>query len=118
MNMRMAIPSDDNNENGAIYPFFGQPKNYFIYDVEEGELTLREIRKNPISEILKKLGHGEKPPIIQKMIDDRLSDCDVLVAIGINRGIVENLTSRGKEVVFVENQSIREVAEKIAKRDW
>ena len=115
--MRIVVPSNENKENGAIFPFFGQPENYFIYDVNKGELTLREIRKNPISERLKGLGHGEKAPIIQKMIVDCLSDCDVFVAIGINSGIVEKLVSGGKEVVFAENQNIREIAEEIASRD-
>jgi len=115
--MRIAIPSDGNKENGNIYPFFGQPENYFIYDVNDGQLSLQEIRKNPISERLKGLGHGEKPPVIQKMIEDCLGDCDVFVAIGINRGIVENLTSKGKKVVFAEKKNIRETAEEIVDKN-
>jgi len=115
--MRIAIPSNDSKENGEIYPFFGQPENYFIYDVNEGQLTLQEIRKNPISERLKGLGHGEKPPIIQKMIADCLSDCDVFVAIGINRGVVDSLTSKGKKVVLAKKKNIREIAEEVAKKN-
>jgi len=113
--MRIAIPADGSLESGEIYQFFGQALNYFIYEVTDGNLTLLEIRKNPESENLRGLDHGEKPPIIQKMIDTNLDDCDVYVARDINSGIVGNLVSRNKEVVFAGKENVREMAEKIAK---
>jgi len=114
--MRVAIPSDNQDEEVEIYPFFGQAKYYFIYEIEKRESRLLEVRENPSSGILRGLSHAKKPIGIQQMIDDYLNDCDVFVAVNMNENIVSNLLAKGGKVIFVENGKVRELATRTAKK--
>ena len=113
--MKVAIPSDHQDEAGEIYPFFGQAKYFFIYEMLKGESRLQETRENPASDVIRGLSHAKKPPAILQMINDYLSDCDVFVSVGINNKIADHLVSKGKEIVLVEKEKIRELAGRIAK---
>lgn len=113
--MKVAIPSDNHDERAKIYPFFGQAKYYFIYEMDKGKFKLLEVRENSASDRLRKLSHAQKHPSVQQMIDDYLNDCDVFVAVNINEKIVENLMGKGKDVIFVEEEKVRELACRIAK---
>jgi len=113
--MRVAIPSDNQDEGVEIFPFFGQAKYFFIYEMERGEIRLLEVRKNPASDTLRGLSHAKKAPGVQQMIDDYLNDCGVFVAVNINEKIVSDLVAKGKKVIFVEGEKVRELATMIAK---
>ena len=112
--MKIVIPSNDKDEGSEIFSFFGMAQYFFIYEWENEESRLLEIRKNPESKPLRELRHSKKPPAVQEMIDKNLNDCHVFFAVGINEKIVENLTSRGKKVVFVDGGKIRELAERLS----
>ncbi len=113
--MRVTIPSDNQDEGAEIYPFFGQAKYFFIYEMEKGESRLLEVRENPASNTLSGPCHAKKAPGVQQMIDDYLNDCDVFVAVNINGKIISNLAAKGKEVIFVEGEKVSELATRIAK---
>ena len=113
--MRMAIPSDNQNEGVEIHPFFGQAKCFFIYEMENEEFRLLEVRENPASDTLRGPCHAKKAPGVQQMIDNYLNDCDVFVAVNINEKIINNLAAKGKDVIFVEREKVRELATRIAK---
>jgi predicted Fe-Mo cluster-binding NifX family protein len=114
--MRMAIPSDNQDEGAEIYPFFGQAKYFFIYEMEKGKARLLEVRKNLASDTLRGLSHAKKWMGVQRMIDDYLKDCGLFVAVNMNENIVSNLVAKGKEVIFVERGNVRELVSRIAKR--
>jgi hypothetical protein len=44
-----------------------------------------------------------------------LNNCDVFVAVKMNKKIVSNLVANGKEVIFVEGEKVSELATRIAK---
>jgi predicted Fe-Mo cluster-binding NifX family protein len=113
--MRVAIPSDNQDEEGEIFPFFGQAKYFFIYEMERGKVRLLEVRENPASNTLRGLSHAKKPPGVQQMIDDYLNDCGVFVAVNMNENVVSNLVAKNKKVIFVEGEKVRELATRIAK---
>jgi len=114
--MRVAIPSDNQDERVEIFPFFGQAKYFFIYEIEKGKVRLLEVRENPDSDTLRGLSHSKKSPGVQQMIDDYLNDCGVFVAVNMNENIVSNLVAKSKKVIFVEGEKVRELATRIAKR--
>jgi len=112
--MKVAIPSDNQDEGCEIFPFFGQAKYFFIYEIEKGKASLLEVRENPASDTIRGLTHGKKSSGVQQMIDDYLDDCDVFVAVNMNKNVVSNLEAMGKKVVFVEREKARELASRIA----
>jgi predicted Fe-Mo cluster-binding NifX family protein len=112
--MRVAIPSDKQDEKVEIYPFFGQANCYFLYEMEKGEFRLLEVRENPASGAIRGLSHAEKWIGVQQIIDAYLNDCDVFVAVNMNKKIVANLVAKGKEVIFVEDGKVEELATRIA----
>jgi predicted Fe-Mo cluster-binding NifX family protein len=67
--MRVVIPSDSQDEGIKIYPFFGQAKYFFVYEMKKGKFKLLQIRKNPASDTLRGLSHAKKSPGVQQMID-------------------------------------------------
>ena len=113
--MRVAIPSDNQDEGGEIFPFLGQAKYFFIYEMEKGKATLLEVRENPASDTLRGLSHAKKSPGVQQMIDDYLYDCGMFVAVNMNNNVVSNLEAKGKKVTFVEGGKVRELATMVAK---
>lgn len=113
--MRVVIPSDKQDERVEIYPFFGQAKYFFIFEIEKGEYRLLEIRANPSSDALRRLNHANKVPGIQQMIDNHLSDCDLFVAVNMNEKIVSKLVAKRKDVIFVEGEKVKDLATRIAK---
>jgi len=113
--MRVAIPSDYQDEECEIFPFFGQAKYFFIYEMEKGKASLLEVRENPASATLRGLSHGKRSSGVQQMIDDYLDDCGMFVAVNMNKNVVSNLEAMGKKVVFVEREKVREFASRIAK---
>ena len=115
--MRVVIPSDHRNEGAEIYPFFGQARYFHLYEVEKGEFRLLEIRENSASGSIRELGHGERPLRVQQIIDKYLSDCDLFVAVNMNKNIISKLEARGKKVAFVPGGQVGELVGKIAKEN-
>jgi predicted Fe-Mo cluster-binding NifX family protein len=110
--MRVAIPSDNQGEGAEIYPFFGQAKFYFIFEVDKRKVRLIEVRKNIAFETLRGLSHEKKWIGVQQLIDDYLNDCDVFIAVNMNENIVSNLVAKGQEVIFVKEGNVRELVDK------
>ena len=113
--MRVVIPSDHKNEGAEIYPFFGQAKFFYIYEVEKDEFRLLETRENSASDSIRELGHGKRPLHVQQLIDEQLNECDLFIAVNMNKNIISKLKARGKKVTLVNGGQVRELASKIAK---
>ena len=113
--MRVVIPSDHKDEGAEIYPFFGQAKYFYLYEMEKGESSLLEIRENSASDSIRELSHGKRSLSVQQIIDKYLNECDVFVAVNMNKNVISNLEAKGKKVIFVKGGQIRELVSKIAK---
>ena len=112
--MRVVIPSDHKDEGSEIYPFFGQAKYFHVYEIKKGESSLLEIRENPASDSIRELSHGKRPLNVQQVIDEYLNECDVFVAVNMNKKVISNLEAKGKKVAFVKGGKVRELVSKIA----
>jgi len=96
--MRIAIASDDNiNITGHV----GKCKSFLIYDIVDGKVWHREIRKNTFTdhgrvghkEGMHAHGSGHGNTDGHKKLIFGLRDCEYLISHGMGRKLVEDLKS-------------------------
>lgn len=100
--MRIAVASDDNiNVTGHV----GKCREFLIFDVVDGEVLKKEIRKNSFTDHVLGLhedghnghgnGHGNNEG--HKRLASGLKDCQYLISHGMGWRLVEDLKSFGIE---------------------
>lgn len=98
--MRIAIPSD-NGTNLAAHT--GKAQGFIIFDIDDGEAELVEYRTNRFTGHALGL-HGQTQAAGQHHSHDSLlgalSDCQIMLAHGMGPRLVNDLASRGIQVVF------------------
>ncbi len=112
--MRIAIPSDDGS-NLAVHT--GRAGGFIIYDIQEGKADKVEYRTNRYTGHAMGL-HGQKHGAGQQHshnpLMDALSDCQAMLAHGMGPRLVNDLASRGIQVVFCRENDAAEAAERFA----
>ena len=112
--MRIAIPSDDGS-NLAVHT--GRAGGFIIYDIQEGKADKVEYRTNRYTGHATGLHgqeHGAGQHHSHNPLLDALSDCQLILAHGMGPRLVNDLASRGIQVVFCRVNDTGEAAEKFA----
>lgn len=98
--MRIAIPSD-NGKNLAAHT--GRAQGFVIFDLDDGQVSEVEYRTNSYTGHALGLHGQEHQPGHHHSHDSllgALTDCQVMLAHGMGPRLVNDLASRGIQVVF------------------
>jgi nitrogen fixation protein NifX len=99
--MRVAVASQD---RVVVHQHFGRATQFLIYEIEENECRLVEIRQNqpPCGTAQEdgKPGHAEDP--MQKAVE-LLADCRAVIVAQIGRAAVEKLSRRGIQAFVIHD---------------
>jgi len=120
--MRIAIPTDDQKR---IASHTGRCRGFAIYDVGDGNATAVEYRENRMTHHRQQqhggggCGHGPGPGAGQghshRNLLDALEDCEMMVAGGMGRRLVDDLERRGIRVVFTRERDVEAAVQAMAR---
>jgi len=113
--MRIAIPSD-NGSNLAAHT--GKAQGFIIFDIDDGKAEHVEYRTNRFTGHALGL-HGQTHDAGHHHSHDSLlgalSDCKIMLAHGMGPRLVDDLATRGIQVVFCREPEALSAAENYAK---
>jgi len=115
--MKIAIPSDDGT---YVSPHFGRTLGFTIFEVAEGKIVRQEYRPNNFTGHA--LGqhhehqhhgadHDNHAQHSHSRILDALGDCEVVIAGGMGRRLLDDLTSAGIKIINTTQMEIRQAVE-------
>ncbi len=115
--MKIAIPSD---EGTYLSQHFGRTLGFTIYEVDDKQIINQEYRPNTFT------GHGlgqhqghqhhgpeheEHAQHSHQRILDALHDCEVVIAGGMGRRLIDDLTDAGKRIYITTQIETRKAVE-------
>lgn len=115
--MKIAIPSD---EGTFLSQHFGRTLGFAVYEVDQDKIVSKEYRKNDFTGHV--LGqheqhqhHGEEHQNHARHSHHRilnaLNDCEVVIAGGMGRRLLDDLTGAGKKIFITTEPEVRKVIE-------
>lgn len=115
--MKIAIPSD---EGTYLCQHFGRTLGFAIFEVANGQIIHQEYRPNDFTGHA--LGqhqehqhhgpeHDDHAQHSHNRILDALNDCEVVIAGGMGRRLVDDLTDAGKKIFITSQGETRKAAE-------
>lgn len=116
--MKIAIPSD---EGIYLCQHFGRTLGFAIFEVADGQIINKEYRPNTFTGHA--LGqhnenqhhdaeHNEHAQHSHHRILNALNDCEVVIAGGMGRRLVDDLTDAGKQIFITTELETRKAVEK------
>jgi predicted Fe-Mo cluster-binding NifX family protein len=97
--MKVAVASENKL---VVHQHFGRATQFLVYEIEEAECRLVEIRKNQppcgTAQQDSEIGHSED---FMKRTVDLLSDCCAVIVAQIGPAAVEKLSSRGIQAFVI-----------------
>ena len=116
--MKIAIPSD---EGTYLSQHFGRTLGFTIFEVTDGQIINQEYRPNDFTGHASGqheqhqhhgAGHEEHAQHSHSKILDALHDCEVVIAGGMGRRLVDDLTGAGKKIFITGEPEIHKVIER------
>jgi predicted Fe-Mo cluster-binding NifX family protein len=112
--MKIAIPTDDKQ---TIAGHFGRTLGFKVFEVAGDKITGEEYRENTFTGHARGQHghhHGEHHgPHSHKGILDNLGDCDTIVARGMGKMLIHDLTNAGKKIFITQEGIIDEALKKL-----
>jgi predicted Fe-Mo cluster-binding NifX family protein len=115
--MKIAIPSD---EGTYISQHFGKASGFAIFEVNDRQILNREYRSNTftghaLGQHHDHQDHGPEHEDHAQQSHNRilsaLHDCEVVIAGGMGRRLVDDLTVAGKRIIITTQQETKKAAE-------
>jgi len=115
--MKIAIPSD---EGTYLSQHFGRTLGFTIFEVADGQIINQEYRLNDFTgHVLGQhdqhqnqgAGHEDHAQHSHNRILNALNDCEVVIAGGMGRRLVDDLTDAGKRIIITTQPETRKAAE-------
>jgi predicted Fe-Mo cluster-binding NifX family protein len=115
--MKIAIPSD---EGTYLSQHFGRTLGFTIFEVADGQIINQEYRTNTFTDHvsgqhqeLQHHGaeHDDHAQHSHNRILNALNDCEVVIAGGMGRRLVDDLTDAGKKIFITSQPETRKAAE-------
>lgn len=99
MNIKVAVASEN---KVVVHQHFGRATQFLVYEVEEAECRLVEIRKNqpPCGTAQQDDESGHSEDALQRTVD-LLADCRAVVVAQIGPGAVEKLSKHGIQAFVI-----------------
>lgn len=115
--MKIAIPSD---EGTYLSQHFGRTLGFEIFEVANGQIINQEYRLNIFTgHVLGQheqhqhqgAGHEDHAQHSHSRILNALKDCEIVIAGGMGRRLVDDLTEAGKQIFITSEPEIRKAVE-------
>jgi predicted Fe-Mo cluster-binding NifX family protein len=115
--MKIAIPSD---EGTYLCQHFGRTLGFTIFEVANGQIINQEYRPNnftghALGQHNENQHHGagqdDHAQHSHNRIVNALNDCEVVIAGGMGRRLVDDLTDAGKKIFITTEPETRRAAE-------
>jgi predicted Fe-Mo cluster-binding NifX family protein len=115
--MKIAIPSD---EGTYLCQHFGRTLGFTIFEVADGQIIKQEYRLNnftghALGQHNEYLHHGagqdDHAQHSHNRILNALNDCEVVIAGGMGRRLVDDLTDAGKKIFLTSEPETRKAVE-------
>ena len=115
--MKIAIPSD---EGTYLSQHFGRTLGFAVYEIKDDKIISQEYRKNDFTGHI--FGHHEQhqhqgeehfdhAQHSHHRIINALNDCEVVIAGGMGRRLLDDLTGAGKKIYITSEPEISKVVE-------
>jgi len=115
--MKIAIPSD---EGTYLSQHFGRSLGFAVYELKEDKIISREYRKNDFTGHA--LGehnqhqhqgdqHADHAGHSHNRILNALIDCEIVIAGGMGRRLLDDLTDAGKKIYITSEPEVSKVVE-------
>lgn len=116
--MKIAIPSNDGT---YLSQHFGRSSGFAIYEIQENRVINQEYRVNDFTGHV--LGHHQQHQHQGENHDDHsghshngilhaLRDCEIVIAGGMGRRLLDDLTGAGKKIYITSEPEISKVVER------
>jgi predicted Fe-Mo cluster-binding NifX family protein len=102
--MKIAVATEDGE---FISEHFGRSPYFAIYEIDNGEITVKEMRLNTFSGHFRggdRRGHGEEGR--HETVAEALGDCSVVISHGMGRRAWEDLRARGIEMIVTNETEV------------
>ena len=111
--MLVAIPTDD---EVTIAAHTGRCKGFVIYEIVDGKSSRTDYRVNGFTHHAQQHEHGESHECSHGHhtheahshtgLIDAIEDCDTILAVGMGQGLINDMHSHGKQVLFSNERTI------------
>lgn len=115
--MKIAIPSD---EGTYLSQHFGRTLGFTIFEVANGQIINQEYRSNnftghALGQHMENQHHGaehdDHAQHSHSRILNALNDCEIVIAGGMGRRLVDDLTDAGKKIFITTQLETRKAVE-------
>lgn len=114
--MKIAIPSD---EGTYLCQHFGRTLGFSIFEVADGQILNQEYRPNNFTghalgqhqEHHHGAEHDDHAQHSHSRILNSLNDCEIVIAGGMGRRLVDDLTAAGKKIYITSQPETRKAVE-------